>query len=153
RAWLAKNELTSITVVDTSGLDPRSTGTVDDIVRLGELALENPIVAQIVGTKSIQIHDIGTVENTNGLIGHDGVDGIKTGTLDSFGANLLFSSSIVVGSETIELVGVVLGGPDHPTINAAITDLIAQAQAGFREVQLAAAGDTFASYTTPWDAE
>src|SRR5690606_14152686 len=49
--------------------------------------------------------------------------------------------------------GVVLGGPDHPTINAAITDLIAQARAGFREVQLVAAGDTFASYTTPWDAE
>jgi D-alanyl-D-alanine carboxypeptidase (penicillin-binding protein 5/6) len=152
-AWLAKNQLTTITVVDTSGLDPRSTGTVGDIVRLGELALAHPVVAEIVGTKSIDIHDIGTVKNTNGLIGHDGVDGIKTGTLDTFGANLLFSSSIQIGSQTIELVGVVLGGPDHPTINAAITELIAQAQAGFHEVQLVAAGDTFASYTTPWDAE
>lgn len=153
QAWLAKNQLDTITVVDTSGLDPRSTGTVGDIVRLGELALEHPVVAEIVGTKSVEIHDIGTVKNTNALIGHDGIDGIKTGTLDSFGANLLFSSSIQVGSETIELVGVVLGGPDHPTINAAIRDLIAQAQAGFHEVQLVAAGDVFASYTTPWGAE
>jgi D-alanyl-D-alanine carboxypeptidase (penicillin-binding protein 5/6) len=153
RTWLAKNGLSGITVVDTSGLDPRSIGTVGDIVRLGELALENPVMADIVGTKSIDIHDIGTVKNTNGLIGHEGVDGIKTGTLDSFGANLLFSSSIEVGAETIELVGVVLGGPDHPTINAAITELITQAKAGFHEVQLVTAGDAFASYTTPWDAE
>jgi D-alanyl-D-alanine carboxypeptidase (penicillin-binding protein 5/6) len=153
QAWLAKNGLSSITVVDTSGLDPGSTGAVGDIVRLGELALENPVMAEIVGTKSIEIHDIGTVENTNGLIGHEGIDGIKTGTLDSFGANLLFSSSIEVGAETIELVGVVLGGPDHPTINAAITELITQAKAGFHEVQLVTAGDAFASYTTPWDAE
>jgi D-alanyl-D-alanine carboxypeptidase (penicillin-binding protein 5/6) len=153
QSWLAKNGLGSITVVDTSGLDPGSTGTVGDIVRLGELALENPVMAEIVGTKSIEIHDIGTVKNTNGLIGHEGIDGIKTGTLDSFGANLLFSSSIEVGAETIELVGVVLGGPDHPTINAAITELITQAKAGFHEVQLVAAGDAFASYTTPWDAE
>src|SRR5690606_32045527 len=151
QAWLTKNDLTTITVVDTSGLDPRSTGTVADIVRLGELALEHPVVAQIVGTARIDIHDIGTVKNTNALIGQAGIDGIKTGTLDSFGANLLFSSSIQVGAETIELVGVVLGGPDHPTINAAIVDLVAQAQAGFREVQLVEAGDTFASYTTPWD--
>jgi D-alanyl-D-alanine carboxypeptidase (penicillin-binding protein 5/6) len=153
QAWLAKNGLSSITVVDTSGLDPGSTGAVGDIVRLGELALENPVMAEIVGTKSIEIHDIGTVENTNGLIGHEGIDGIKTGTLDSFGANLLFSSSIEVGAETIELVGVVLGGPDHPTINAAITELITQAKAGFHEIQLVAAGDVLASYTTPWDAE
>lgn len=152
QAWLAKNDLTTITVVDTSGLDPRSTGTVADIVRLGELALAHPVVAQIVGTARIDIHDIGTVKNTNALIGQAGIDGIKTGTLDTFGANLLFSSSIEVGAETIELVGVVLGGPDHPTINAAIVDLVAQAQAGFREVQLVEAGDTYASYTTPWDA-
>lgn len=152
-AWLAAHGLGGITVVDTSGLDARSTGTVSDIVRLGELALADPVVAEIVGTASIDIHDIGTVKNTNALIGHEGIDGIKTGTLDSFGANLLFSASIEVGSETIELVGAVLGGPDHPTINAAIKELVGQARAGFHEVQLVAPGDTFASYTTPWDAE
>lgn len=152
RAWLSENGLTETTVVDASGLDPRSTATVTDVVRLGELALQNPVVAEIVGTSSIHIHDIGTVENTNALIGREGVDGIKTGTLDSFGANLLFSSTIQVGSETIRLVGAVLGGPDHPTINAEIAGLIRQARDGFREVALVTAGETFARYTTPWGA-
>lgn len=153
RSWLDANGLSGITVVDTSGLDARSTGTAADLVRLGELALADPVMAEIVGTKKIEIHDIGEVKNTNGMIGHNGIDGIKTGTLDSFGANLLFSSEITVGSETIELVGVVLGGPDHPTIDAAISELITQAQAGFHEVPLIAAGDVVASYETPWEAE
>ena len=143
--------LEGITIVDPSGLDPGSTGTVADVIRLGELALENPLVAEIVGTKSLEIHDIGTVKNTNALIGHEGIDGIKTGTLDTFGANLLFSATLEVGSHTVELVGVVLGGPDHPTINAAITDLVRQARAGFREVPLIQDGDPVAEYETPWD--
>lgn len=153
QVWLADNGLVNTTVVEASGLDPRNTATITDVLRLGELALANPVVAEIVRTASIDIDQIGTVENTNALIGREGVDGIKTGTLYSFGANLLFSSTIQVGSESIRLVGAVLGGPDHPTINAAIADLISQARAGFREVQLVAAGETFASYTTPWEAE
>src|SRR5690606_2694030 len=92
-------------------------------------------------------------ENTNALIGREGIDGIKTGTLFSFGANLLFSSTIEVGGTPIQLVGAVLGGPDHPTINAAIADLVTQARAGFREVSLVTEGTAFASYTTPWDAQ
>lgn len=149
--WLNRNGLDSIRVADASGLDPKSVGSAADIVRLGELALENPVLAEIVGTARVDIHDIGTVVNTNALLGTAGVDGIKTGTLYSFGANLLFSSSVEVGDEAIDLVGVVLGGPDHTTINAAIVDLIEQARAGFREVQLVEAGQVFASYTTPWD--
>ena len=153
RTWLDAHGLTGITVVDTSGLDARSTATAADLVTLGELALANPVLAEIVDTKSIDIHDIGTVTNTNGMIGHAGIDGVKTGTLDGFGANLLFSADIEVGSEAIQLVGVVLGGPDHPTIDAAIEGLIAQATAGFHEVQLVAAGDALASYETPWGAD
>jgi D-alanyl-D-alanine carboxypeptidase (penicillin-binding protein 5/6) len=152
-AWLAKNGLTNMTVVDSSGLDPRSTGTIGDVVRLGEIALQNPVVAEIVGTASIHIHDIGLVTNTNAMIGRDGIDGIKTGTLFSFGANLLFSSTIEVGTTNIRLVGAVLGGPDHPTINAAIASLISQAREGFHEVQLVTEGEVFASYATSWDAE
>ncbi|PZQ91633.1 MAG: D-alanyl-D-alanine carboxypeptidase [Leifsonia xyli] len=152
RSWLDAHGLSGVTVADTSGLDPRSTASATDLVALGKLALADPVLAEIVGTKSIEIHDIGTVKNTNGLIGKSGIDGIKTGTLDSFGANLLFSSAIKVGSRTIELVGVVLGGPDHATINGAIEEMVAQAKAGFHEVQLVQAGDAVARYTTPWDA-
>jgi D-alanyl-D-alanine carboxypeptidase (penicillin-binding protein 5/6) len=45
---------------------------------------------------------------------------------------------------------VVLGGPDHDTIDAAIQSLLTQVDAGFRQVTLTTAGQEFASYETPW---
>ncbi|MBN9142100.1 MAG: D-alanyl-D-alanine carboxypeptidase [Micrococcales bacterium] len=148
RDWLTAHGLSGITVVDTSGLDPGSAATAADLVTLGELALQNPVVAEIVATPSTSLHDVGTIDNTNKLLGSNGVDGIKTGTLD--GANLLFSATITVGSREIDLVGVVLDGPDHGTINSAIRSMIEQAQAGFHEVPLVTAGTVLASYETPW---
>ncbi|QNO38725.1 D-alanyl-D-alanine carboxypeptidase [Protaetiibacter sp. SSC-01] len=148
RTWLDAHGLPGIQVVDTSGLDEGSTATATELLRLGELALEHPVVAEIVAMPSASLSNIGAVENTNKLLGVNGIDGIKTGTLE--GANLLFSATITVGSREIDLVGVVLDGPDHATINAAIRSMIEQVQAGYREVPLVAAGEVLASYETPW---
>ncbi|TAL40849.1 MAG: hypothetical protein EPN91_12130 [Salinibacterium sp.] len=63
---------------------------------------------------------------------------------------MLFSAQCSVGSHTITLVGVVLGGPNHPTVDGKVRSLIAQATAGFHELALAKAGESFASYSTPW---
>lgn len=153
RAWLEDHGLSDIRVVEPTGIDPAGTATAVDLVALGRLALQNPVVAEIVASKAVQVPDIGQVTNTNVLLGRDGIDGIKTGTLNSFGANLLFSADVEVGSTSIPIVGVVLGGPDHPRINADIRKLLASVTAGFREVPLVAAGDAFATYETPWEAE
>ena len=48
------------------------------------------------------------------------------------------------------LVGVALGGVDHPSLDAAVQSLIATAKTGFHSVTLAKAGQSFASYSTPW---
>ncbi|RQP09377.1 MAG: D-alanyl-D-alanine carboxypeptidase [Microbacteriaceae bacterium] len=151
RAWLDAHGLPGIQVVDTSGLDPRSRASAADLLRLGELALADPVIAEIVATPSTSLSNIGPVENTNKLLGVNGIDGIKTGTLD--GANLLFSASITVGAREIELVGVVLDGPDHATINNAIRSMVEQVQAGFREVRLITEGEIVAEYSTPWGDE
>lgn len=151
RAWLEDHGLSDIRVVEPTGIDPAGTATAVDLVALGRLALQNPVVAEIVASKAVQVPDIGQVTNTNVLLGRDGIDGIKTGTLD--GANLLFSASITVGAREIELVGVVLDGPDHATINNAIRAMVEQVQAGFREVRLITEGEIVAEYSTPWGDE
>jgi len=151
RAWLDANGLSGIRVADASGYDYGNVGSAADLVRLGELALAHPVVAEIVATPRLQMHDIGTLRNSNALLGTNGVDGIKTGTL--INANLLFSATIEVGSRSVDLVGVVLDGPDHDTIDRAITRMIDQARAGFHEVPLVSAGEVLASYRTPWDTE
>ncbi|MGN6326174.1 D-alanyl-D-alanine carboxypeptidase family protein [Pseudolysinimonas sp.] len=149
-AWLAKNGLTGIHVVEPTGIDPRNVGTASDLVKLGELALQNPVIAPIVASTTGDAPNVGGFANTNNLLGKDGVDGIKTGTLDGWGANLLFSSDHRVGGTTVTIVGVVLGGRDHATIDADIRTLIGTVLAGFHPVTLAEKGQAFGSYATAW---
>lgn len=150
RAWLADHGLTGTTVTDATGIHPTNTSTVTDLIALAKIAVADPVVSEIVATPSVEIPGIGTVTNRNQLLGIDGVDGIKTGTLDESGACLLFSAEHVVDGQPITLVGVVLGGPDHDVINQAIRGILAEADRGFRAVTLAEAGTAFATYSTPW---
>jgi D-alanyl-D-alanine carboxypeptidase (penicillin-binding protein 5/6) len=150
KGWLAEQKLTRTTIVDPSGVNPGNTSTVADLIELARDVQNNPVVAGIVGTSSIEIPELGVIENRNALLGVDGIDGIKTGTLDEAGSCLLFSQDHAIGSQTVTIVGVVLGGPDHETIDAAIRSLLAQVDAGFHEVQLAAEGQSFGDYVTPW---
>jgi len=104
-----------------------------------------------VAIPSIEIHDVGLVENSNKLLGDNGIDGIKTGTLNDFGANLLFSVDLAVGASTVPLVGIVLGAATHEQLNGAVRDLVGQVQAGYREVPVIAVGDVIGDYTTSWE--
>jgi D-alanyl-D-alanine carboxypeptidase (penicillin-binding protein 5/6) len=107
-------------------------------------------VSQVVATPVVDIPGIGEVDNRNGLLGVDGVDGIKTGTLEEAGSCLLFSADRQIGSQTVTIVGVVLGGPDHDTVDAAVRQILDQAYAGFREIEVIAQGTELATYATPW---
>lgn len=150
RTWVASHHLDSMVITDPTGIDPADVASTADLIALGELALADPVIAPIVGTKSITIHDIGTLTNTNTLLGSEGIDGIKTGTLNDAGSNLLFAAHHRVGSTTVTIVGVVLGGSTHAVIDADIKTLLAGVFAGFHEVRAAARGQVFASYTTEW---
>jgi len=150
QAWLTAHGLTSTTIEEPTGVSPNNRSTVPDLIELARLAEENPVIAEIVSTQSLDVPELGTLENRNGLLGVDGVDGIKTGTLDEAGSCLLFSQEHTVGTTTVTVVGVVLGGPDHDTIDAAIRSLLAEVDAGFTEVRLTTAGEEFANYETPW---
>jgi D-alanyl-D-alanine carboxypeptidase (penicillin-binding protein 5/6) len=149
-AWLRTNGFASTVVHDATGIDPANVSSVADLINLGKRAIADPVIAQIVATVSLDVPGIGLVQNRNALVGIDGVDGIKTGTLDEAGSCLLFSARETVGTETITLVGVVLDGPDHPTVDASVRALIAQAVAGFHVVTLTTAGEQFATWRTAW---
>lgn len=80
--------------------------TVVDLARLTSIALENPTIRQIVGTKYTSISTLdGTVfplENTNILLGEDGVMGVKTGYTE--GAKEVLVSSVVRGTHTFIII-------------------------------------------------
>jgi D-alanyl-D-alanine carboxypeptidase (penicillin-binding protein 5/6) len=150
RAWMKAHGLTSTTLTDCTGLNPQNTSTPSDLIALGEIALADPIVSAIVHIKTITLPVVGTIKNTNGLLGVSGIDGIKTGTLIPQGSSLLFSSSLSRGGHAVTLVGVVLDGPNHPTIDKAIRSLVKQARAGFHLVTVVKKGQSFATFSTLW---
>jgi D-alanyl-D-alanine carboxypeptidase (penicillin-binding protein 5/6) len=150
RDWLAANGFSSVTIVDSTGISLENTATASDLITLARLALQNPLVTQITSTDTVQMHDIGLLENSNPLLGEGGVTGLKTGTLRAFGYNLLFSAVHTVGDTPITLYGVVLGAPSESRLEQDVSSLLGSATAGFTEVTLAEAGVPMASYETEW---
>ena len=149
-SWLSAHGLTGTTVVDTSGLSAQSVSTPSDLVEIGKLVKASPAISEIVSMKTATLPTIGEVTNTNKMLGINGVNGIKTGTTDEAGACLLFSADITVGSQTVTLIGFVLGGDTHSELNESISELIDSVKTGFHEVQLTEAGVSFATYTAEW---
>ncbi|WP_166872114.1 D-alanyl-D-alanine carboxypeptidase family protein [Salinibacterium sp. ZJ450] len=150
REWLSTHGFTGITVADSTGISLENTATATDLVALAQLALQHPVIAEIVATPGLRMHDIGMLENSNPVLGEAGVTGLKTGTLRVFGYNLLFTASHQVGDTQISLYGVVMGAPNDARLEQDVLALLQSATAGFQEVSLVTAGSVLAEYGTAW---
>ena len=148
-AWLSSHGLDHTTILEPTGINPGNVSTASDLVEIGKLALDDPVISQIVSTRSMTLAGVGSFPNTNTLLGHDGVEGIKTGTLNG-SSNLLFAATYRYGSHPITVVGAVVGATDHKALDATVTTLLAGVKAGFHEITLAKKGQVFANFTTAW---
>lgn len=149
-AWIAEHGLTDTHVVDASGLSAGSVSSPGDLVEIGKLALAQPAIAEIVAMKSAELPTIGTVTNSNKLLGKHGVTGMKTGTTDEAGACLLYTADAVIDGQPVTLVGATLGADTHSELNAAVGTLLDSVFAGFHTVPLTTEGQQWASYSTEW---
>jgi serine-type D-Ala-D-Ala carboxypeptidase (penicillin-binding protein 5/6) len=149
-AWLKAHQLAHTHLADVAGILPSSTSTAADLIELGKLVLAQPLLSSIVSTKELNIQSVGVISNTNTLLGKHGIVGIKTGTLGEAGACLLFASSFTVGKTAITVIGVILGGVDHKSLDKDVVALLASAKESFRMVTLSTKGAEFASVSTAW---
>ncbi|MBX9718941.1 MAG: serine hydrolase [Microbacteriaceae bacterium] len=150
RAWLDARGLMTIRIADATGFSPSNTASPRALLDLGRLALADPVVSAASALPSVTVPGVGTFENRNLLIGVDGVTGLKTGTLDEAGACLLFTAVYEIEGETVPIVGVVLGGPDHRRLAADVRSLLASVRDDFHAVTIATAGELVALYAAPW---
>jgi D-alanyl-D-alanine carboxypeptidase (penicillin-binding protein 5/6) len=154
RVWLKAHGLTGTTMIEPTGLDARNTSTPTDLITIGKLAMANPAIATIVGKPNVDaVPSLSNFINTNDLLGVDGVTGIKTGTLDSAGSDLLFSATETVGTPApITITGVVLGGDSRAAVDSDVKALITSITGGFQTVQVGTQGAVVGTYSTPWGA-
>ena len=150
KKWLADHGMPNTRLVEPTGLDARDVSTPSDLITLGKLAMADPAIASIVSKTALDVPSLAGLPNTNDLLGTDGVDGIKTGTLGD-SSNLLYSSTLAVGTpQSLTIVGVVLGGGSHDSVDADVRALLTSIRTGFHAVDVAQAGQVVGTYSTPW---
>lgn len=135
---------------DASGFDPSTVSSAHDLVRLGELAMQNPVLAQIVGQKTAVLPVAGMVKNVNYLLGTDGIIGVKTGNTDQAGGVFIGASSGIFSAKPITMVTAVTGSPDLPTAMKESLSLMQATQKYFGGVSIVETGTVVGRYQLPW---
>lgn len=151
--WLAAHGMPNTRMVEPTGIDAHNLSTPSDMITLGKLAMADPVIAAIVAKTSLDVPSLMGLPNTNDLLGTDGINGIKTGTLGE-DSELLYSAVINVGTpQPLTIIGVVLGGDGRSAVDAAVRNLLDSLKVGFHSVALAEDGQVVGTYTTPWGAK
>jgi len=143
----------TVVAADASGFSPETKSTPADLVRLGELAIANPVVAQIVTEKSAVIPVHGVIYSANSRLGISEVIGIKTGLTDEAGGCFLFASPYSpkgAGGKSVTIVGAIMGEPNLNVAMNSAPPLANSAKPYFSFKTAVKAGQVFGTLTTPW---
>ena len=86
--WGIKN---TVIGEDASGFSDTTTSTAEDLAIIGQKVLENPVLKEIVGTKTYTVPVMGTITNTNQILGKNRIIGVKTGFIGDASGYCLIS--------------------------------------------------------------
>ncbi|HEY1914137.1 MAG TPA: hypothetical protein VGH27_01045 [Streptosporangiaceae bacterium] len=103
--------MTGISYTDASGLDPATTSTAADQVRLGMAAMHVPALAEIAALPTAVVPVAGVIRNTNKLLGQDGIAGLKTGSTQAAGGCVLVAAWHRTGAHNTLIVAATFGQP------------------------------------------
>jgi D-alanyl-D-alanine carboxypeptidase (penicillin-binding protein 5/6) len=119
-------------IADASGFDPATTSTAVDLTKLAEIAIADPVVAEVVGQTQAVLPVAGPVPNLNTAVGKNGIVGIKTGNTGSAGGCYMFAARRAVeGGRVITVVGVIMSAPSRGVAIADALPLLTSAFANF----------------------
>jgi D-alanyl-D-alanine carboxypeptidase (penicillin-binding protein 5/6) len=103
--------MTGTSYTDPSGLDPSTTSTAADQVRLGMAAMRVPVLTTIAAMSTAVVPVAGLVRNYNTLLGQDGIAGLKTGSTQAAGGCVLIAAWHKASGHRTLIVAAVLGQP------------------------------------------
>lgn len=138
--------MTQTHFADASGFSPATVSSATDLVKLGQAALKNPVIAQIVAKPSVDLPVAGTVHNFNIVLGQSDINGIKTGNTDEAGGVFLFSAPYK--SHTI--VGATMHAPDLGTALHDAPLILDSFKAHLQTDTPVKRGQVVARYQLPW---
>lgn len=102
---------TETTVADASGFSPATKGTASEMVQLGILYIQNPLLRGIAEQKGAEIPFAGHISNYNSMVNDKGVIGLKIGYTDEAGRTFLVAD--IKDKDIQEASVVAVFGADH----------------------------------------
>lgn len=141
--------LSKTNIADASGYSPETVSTPSELAQIGQLALAEPVLAQIVSQQQATLPIAGVIKNTNELLAQ-GYGGIKTGHTDQSGGCLIFSTTQQIDDQDITLVGAMQLLPDMSLAFPAAIDITKSSLANFTTVTVVNAGQTVGTMSVPW---
>jgi serine-type D-Ala-D-Ala carboxypeptidase (penicillin-binding protein 5/6) len=156
-AVAAKLGLASTHITDPSGVDPATTSSAEDLIRLGEAAISIPVLRQMVSLGEANVPGTAVVYNLNFDLGQDGIVGIKTGSDSSAQGCYLFAAQQSIGFREVTVVGAILGqpggslGPNTTAVDAGDA-LVKSTFAALHADTVFAPGQNAGVITAPWGA-
>jgi D-alanyl-D-alanine carboxypeptidase (penicillin-binding protein 5/6) len=142
--------MTRTTFADVSGFSASTVSVPADLVRLGQRAMADPVLATIVGMPQVSLPVAGTAYNVNYALGRDGIAGVKTGNIPQGGAIYLFAAAVPLPGRTATLVGAVQGLPTLDLAFSGARALLAAARGSVRLVHVVSHLQTVGRYVLPW---
>ena len=138
-------------------MDPGTTSSAEDLIRLGEAAMSIPVLQQMVSLGQANVPMTAVVYNLNFDLGQDGIIGVKTGSDSSAQGCYLFAAQQSIGGKQVTVVGAVLGqpggslGPNTTAVDAGDA-LVKSTFAALHSYAAFAPGQKAGEVTAPWGA-
>ena len=117
----ARLGLTSTHYADASGVNPATVSTASDQLRLAEIAMQSPVLAQIVSMPQVVLPVAGLQYNVNGELGKGGIVGVKTGWVPQGGASFVFAAKRRIAGAERMVLGAIVGERATPALPTALS--------------------------------
>lgn len=139
-------------IADASGMSPASVSTPRELIAVAEAVLADPVLAEIIAQPQLVIDEsLGPVFNTNQLLSEQFVLGVKTGTTDEAGANLIFSANYPLTEDISEtIIGVTLGQSERDVNTEVSSQLLISSFEIFGFIEVVEENTVVATYDVPW---
>lgn len=136
---------------DASGFLPETVSTAHDLVLLGQKAMDNPVIKEIVAQPTAEVPVAGLIRNTNFMLGQNGIIGIKSGNTEQAGGCFLFAAerSLPTG-QRVTVIGAIMGAPTFVAAATGAVPLLNSFYGGFAEVVVVPKNTEVARYSVPW---
>ncbi len=137
--------------VDASGYSPTTTSTASDLIKIGSYIMANPVLAQIVDMKAVNVPNVGVMSNYDtSILGTNGIVGIKTGNSNQAGGVFLGAAKTTVNNKPVTILVAIMEASTLTQALNSTVPLVISIQNDFAQTIIVNKGEVLGEFRQPW---